>query len=45
MIRVPYDFPTLTITKKSNNIDDYNVDDFNVRGYQSHDTIKMDIRG
>jgi thymidylate synthase len=45
MIRVPYDFPTLTITKKSNNIDDYSVDDFNVRGYQSHDTIKMDIRG
>jgi thymidylate synthase len=45
MVRSPYDFPTLTITKKHNNIDDYSVDDFNVKGYQSHDTIKMDIRG
>jgi thymidylate synthase len=45
MVRSPYDFPTLTITKKHNNIDDYSVDDFNIKGYQSHDTIKMDIRG
>jgi thymidylate synthase len=45
LVRSTYDFPTLTITKKHNNIDDYNVDDFNIKGYQSHDTIKMDIRG
>jgi thymidylate synthase len=45
VVRVPYDFPTLTITKKNNNIQDYVVDDFVVSGYQSHDAIKMDIRG
>ena len=39
--RKPYKFPTVSILKARENINDYQVEDFEVNGYQSHDTIKM----
>ena len=39
--RQPYKFPTVSILKARENINDYQVEDFEVNGYQSHDTIKM----
>lgn len=39
--RKPFDFPTLEIVNKRENINDYIVDDFQMIGYKSHDTIKM----
>lgn len=39
--RKPFDFPTLGISSKRENINDYEVDDFIVKNYQSHDVIKM----
>jgi thymidylate synthase len=39
--RKPYDFPTLEILKKRENINDYVVDDFKIIGYKSHELIKM----
>jgi thymidylate synthase len=39
--RVPFEFPTLEIINKRENINDYIVDDFNVANYQCHEPIKM----
>jgi thymidylate synthase len=39
--RVPYDFPTVEIENKRENINDYTVSDFTVNDYKCHDTIKM----
>jgi thymidylate synthase len=39
--RSPYDFPTLEIENKRENINDYVVSDFNLIGYKCHETIKM----
>lgn len=39
--REPYEFPTLKIVNKKENLDDYTVDDFKLENYQSHSQIKM----
>ena len=39
--RVPYEFPTLEITNKKNDINDYEVSDFFVSDYKCHEVIKM----
>jgi thymidylate synthase len=39
--RVPFDFPTLKIVNKRENINDYVVDDFQIIDYRSHETIRM----
>jgi len=39
--RVPFDFPTLKIVKKRENINDYVIDDFKIVNYQCHELIKM----
>jgi len=42
--RTPLPFPTLTITNKHENIEQYSVNDFELSQYQSHKTIKMEMR-
>ena len=39
--REPYDFPTLNIKTKRENINDYQVDDFELSEYNCHESIKM----
>lgn len=39
--REPYTFPTLNISTKRDNINDYTIDDFYVEEYQHHPPIKM----
>jgi len=39
--RKPYEFPTLEIVNKRENINDYVVGDFQIIGYKSHEPIKM----
>jgi len=39
--REPFEFPTLEIINKRENINDYIVDDFQIIGYKSHEAIKM----
>ena len=39
--RVPYEFPTLEITNKKNDINDYEVEDFIISNYKCHEVIKM----
>ena len=39
--RVPYEFPTLEISDKKENINDYEVEDFIISNYKCHDVIKM----
>ena len=39
--RTPYDFPSLEITKKYENINDYKVEDVTISNYQTHPTIYM----
>lgn len=39
--REPYEFPTITIKQKRENIDDYVLDDFELTNYKCHDVIKM----
>jgi len=39
--RKPYPFPTLSIKEVKENINDYQVEDFVVKGYQSHEAIKV----
>ena len=41
LTREPYDFPTLTILNKRENINDYTIDDFKINDYNHHDQIKM----
>ena len=35
--REPYEFPTLSIKKVRENINDYQVEDFELHNYKSHD--------
>ena len=42
--RTPYDFPTLEILNKRENINDYVVDDFKISNYQHHPQIKAAMR-
>ena len=39
--REPYEFPTLSIKKVRENINDYQVEDFELHNYKSHDAIKV----
>jgi thymidylate synthase len=39
--REPFEFPTLEIVNKRENINDYIVDDFQMIGYKSHEAIQM----
>lgn len=39
--RNPYPFPTVSIKKIRENIDDYQVDDFEIHNYVSHEAIKV----
>ena len=43
--REPYEFPTMTINKIRQNINDYKLEDFNIKNYKYHDklTMKMNI--
>jgi thymidylate synthase len=41
--RTPYDFPTLEILNKRDNINDYMLDDFKISNYQHHDPIKYNM--
>jgi len=42
--REPLEFPTLTIKKRHENIDDYILDDFEINNYTFRDKIKMNMR-
>ena len=41
--RQPYEFPTITIKNKYDNIDDYKLEDFEIHNYKSHGKIKMNM--
>jgi len=41
LTRTPYEFPTVTIKTKKENINDYVLDDFEIRDYKYHEVIKM----
>jgi thymidylate synthase len=41
--RTPYDFPTLEILNKRDNIIDYVLEDFKISNYQHHDPIKYNM--
>ena len=41
--RTPYDFPTLEILNKRENINDYVLEDFKISNYQHHDPIKYNM--
>jgi thymidylate synthase len=43
LTREPYPFPTVSIKKVRENIDNYQVEDFIVSGYQHHDPIKVEM--
>lgn len=42
--RNPYVFPTISIDSKHEDINKYTVDNINILGYESHSTIKMEMR-
>lgn len=39
--RIPYEFPTIEILNKYNNIEDYKVEDFLIKEYNYHEQIKL----
>ena len=41
ILRKPYDFPTMEIKEKRENIDDYVIGDFIIHDYTHHEAIKM----
>ena len=41
--RTPYEFPTLKILNKKENISDYTIDDFKLENYQHHPRIKVSM--
>ena len=41
--RTPYKFPTVQITSRHDNINDYQVEEFAVKDYVSHDTIRAPL--
>lgn len=43
LTRTPYDFPTLEILNKRDNINDYVLEDFKISNYQHHDPIKYNM--
>ena len=44
IIKMPFDFPTLTITNIKDNINDYELNDFIIENYQCQEQIKMKMR-
>ena len=44
IIRVPYDFPTIKIVNKHENIEDYTLEDITISDYKCHEVIKMKMR-
>ena len=44
IIKIPFDFPTLTITNIKDNINDYELNDFIIENYQCQEQIKMKMR-
>lgn len=42
--RIPYDFPSLEILNKRENINDYCIEDFKIHDYQHHPPIKGSMR-
>ena len=44
IIRLPYEFPSISITNSHNRIEDYVASDFVVEDYKSHNTIIMKMR-
>lgn len=44
LLRQPLPFPTLTIKTLRENIEDYSLDDLDLLNYESHETIKMEMR-
>lgn len=43
LTREPYEFPTITIKNKYDNINDYKLEDFEIHNYKSHGKIKMNM--
>ena len=43
-LREPFAFPTVEITNKYENIEDYKISDFVLSNYECHKTIKMEMR-
>jgi len=43
LTRIPRPFPTLTIRRQINSIDDFRADDFELSGYCPHGKIQMDM--
>jgi thymidylate synthase len=41
--RTPYEFPSIEILNKKDNIDDYEFSDFKIKNYKHHDQIKMNM--
>lgn len=39
--RIPYQFPSIKIMKKYDNIEDYNIEDFLIKDYKYHEQIKL----
>tara|TARA_Y100000389_G_scaffold64346_1_gene60404 strand:- start:3739 stop:4656 length:918 start_codon:yes stop_codon:yes gene_type:complete len=42
--KIPYDFPTIEILNKYENIEDYKVSDFKINNYKCHDSINLIMR-
>ena len=42
--REPYPFPTLHLPTRKDAIEDYELEDFLVEGYESHSSVKMEMR-
>lgn len=42
--RIPYEFPTINIKNKYDDIDKYSLLDIELNNYKSHNTIKMEMR-
>lgn len=43
VLREPYEFPTIQISQKRENINDYQIDDFNLENYKYHKPLKMNM--
>lgn len=43
ILREPFEFPTISIKKVRQNIDEYLVEDFEINNYKCHDAIKMNM--
>ena len=39
--RIPYNFPSIEILNKYDNIEDYKLDDFLIKDYNYHEQIKL----